>query len=118
MSYELVLTDASFRIDRARLERYLAEEERSLEAFLDDECWAFRLDGDGNVVDVDLKVEHATGELDGWLDSLAGIVRKGSYLELRGDDGATGRIDFDGKRRILSGPLFEDDDDEDDDEEE
>ena len=113
MSYGLTVTDASFWIDRADLARYLKEEDRSLEQFLDDECWEFRLDEDGNVTDIEPRFEYQTGEVEDSLVFLAAVVRKGSFIEFEGEDGSTGRFDFDGKRRRTSGEIFASRDDDD-----
>jgi hypothetical protein len=115
MSYGLQVTEARFWIERASLQRYLEAEACTLEAFLDDECWAFELDREGNVTDIEAKFEYQSGEVEDSLVFLAPYVRKGSYIEFEGEDGSTGRFDFDGKKRRRSGDVFASHEDEDED---
>lgn len=106
MSYGLQVTEAEFRIERDSLQRYLKDEDCTVEAFLDDECWTFRMDRDGNVTEIDAKFEYQSGEVEDSLATLAPYVRKGSFIEFEGEDGSTGRFDFDGKARRVSGDVF------------
>ena len=110
MSYGLSLKNASFRIDRPKLESYLQKAQRSLEAaFVDDELWAYRFDKAGNVDDIEPNFEFLHGQILDSFEVIGPYVRKGSFIELEGEDGRIGRIDFDGRGYEVSGELFEDD---------
>lgn len=115
MSYEVTLSDASFWIDGDDLERRVRSKEGySLEDLLDDEHWALRVDRNGDIDDIEYKPLGLVGDMEMTLEWLAPVVRKGSFIEMKGEDGRVGRYDFDGKRCVASGPLFDEDEDEDD----
>jgi hypothetical protein len=62
----------------------------------------FELDDDGNICGVTYEADKLSNELDDYLDAIAGATRKGSFIELRGEDGATLRFDFDGQQCVRS----------------
>jgi hypothetical protein len=67
------------------------------EAFLDDEGCTFRVDRDGNVTEIEARFEYPSGEVEDDVVTLAPHAR---------EDGSTGRFDFDGKARRVSGDVF------------
>lgn len=71
----------------------------SLETALDEWGYEPEMDDEGNVVDLYFS-GGKIGDEDKMFSAIAPFVRKGSYLDFRGEEGAIWRWEFDGQKMI------------------
>jgi len=104
MGYTASFVRASFWVDRSGLERVVeAGDHESAAHYCENVAFYcgldLELDDDDNISSVGYEFDKLTHALDEYLDELAPVVRKGSFLELAGE-GELLRFDFDGTRCI------------------
>ena len=71
---------------------------RSLAEAFDELRWRIEIDDDGNVDGIYFKGEKAGGDELVYFDAIAPYVKKGSFIEMAGEDGSMWRWVFNGKK--------------------